>query len=63
MAIDIKDRVRSLLDDKVYRVSAMRGSLAVLRPVGSEVDEGDSILENLTRLDIYYRKIAPYGDI
>ena len=61
MAMDIMDRVKSLLDKKVYRVSAMSGDFAVLRPV--DADGGDPILENLTHLDIFYRKIAPYGYI
>jgi len=56
--MDIMDRVKSLLDRKVYRVSAMSGDLAVLRP-----EEGEPILENLGDLDTFYRKIGPYGDI
>ena len=58
MTMDIMDRVKSLLDRKVYRVSAMSGDLAVLRP-----EEGEPILENLGDLDTFYRKIGPYGDI
>jgi len=65
MAIGIRDRVRSLLDDKIYRVSGMGADMAALRLVDAAtgMDGEHPVLETLERLDIYYKKIAPYGDI
>jgi len=57
--MDIMDRVRSILDKKVYRVSTMSGDLAVLRPV--DADGEDPILETLYDLDTFYRKEPVYS--